>query len=264
MTTHVSPAPRLSATDVSVLYDAHAAVDGLSVDIPAGAITTIIGPNGCGKSTLLRTMGRLLLPDCGAVALDGTDLGAIRRRELAHRLGILPQSPVAPEGILVADLVSRGRHPHQTWYNQWSRDDADVVRQSLALTGCGDLADRRVDSLSGGQRQRIWIAMVLAQHTATLLLDEPTTYLDLSHSIDLLNLVRQLRDDQDRTIVMVLHDLNLAIRYSDHLIAMHAGRVHAAGAPRDIITPDLLRHVFSLDALVIDDPVTGGPLVVPR
>lgn len=230
--------------------------------IPPGVITTIIGPNGCGKSTLLRTLTRLLKPASGSVVLDGEDIARLRTRDVAKKLGLLPQAPVAPEGLTVADLVARGRHPHQSWLRQWSSDDAGVVERALAMTGVLELADRPVDSLSGGQRQRVWISMTLAQGTDLLLLDEPTTYLDLAHAIDVLDLVDDLHES-GCTVVMVLHDLNLATRYSDNLIVMRAGSVLAQGHPRDVITAELLDEAFGLRATVIDDPVGDRPLIVP-
>lgn len=255
-------APRLAARGVTVGYGGRAVIDGLDVTIPPGVITTIIGPNGCGKSTLLRTLSRLLRPISGAVVLDGEDIGRLRTRDVAKKLGLLPQAPVAPEGLTVADLVARGRHPHQSWLRQWSSDDAGVVERALAMTGVLELAARPVDSLSGGQRQRVWISMALAQGTDLLLLDEPTTYLDLAHAIDVLDLVDDLHES-GRTVVMVLHDLNLATRYSDNLVVMRAGSILAQGHPRDVITAGLLHEAFGLQAVVIEDPTGGGPLVVP-
>ncbi|KOX46497.1 ABC transporter [Streptomyces sp. NRRL F-7442] len=252
----------MAARGVSVGYGARSVIDGLDVVIPPGVITTIIGPNGCGKSTLLRTLSRLLRPTGGTVVLDGEDIAALRTRDVAKKLGLLPQAPVAPEGLTVSDLVARGRHPHQSWLRQWSSDDADVVRRALAMTGAADLADRPVDSLSGGQRQRVWISMTLAQGTDLLLLDEPTTYLDLAHAVDVLDLVDDLHES-GRTVVMVLHDLNLATRYSDNLVVMREGAVLAQGHPRDVITADLLHEAFGLRAKVIDDPVGDRPLIVP-
>ncbi|WP_267716056.1 ABC transporter ATP-binding protein [Streptomyces sp. CoH17] len=260
--TGVDGAARLAARGVSVGYGTRSVIDGLDVAIPPGVITTIIGPNGCGKSTLLRTLSRLLRPTGGTVVLDGEDIAALRTRDVAKKLGLLPQAPVAPEGLTVSDLVARGRHPHQSWLRQWSSDDADVVRRALAMTGVADLADRPVDSLSGGQRQRVWISMTLAQGTDLLLLDEPTTYLDLAHAVDVLDLVDDLHES-GRTVVMVLHDLNLATRYSDHLVVMREGAVLAQGHPRDVITADLLHEAFGLRAKVIDDPVGDRPLIVP-
>ncbi|MFF9568808.1 ABC transporter ATP-binding protein [Streptomyces sp. NPDC014685] len=255
-------ASRLAASGVTVGYGGRAVIDGLDVAIPPGVITTIIGPNGCGKSTLLRTLARLLRPSAGTVVLDGEDIAGLRTRDVAKKLGLLPQAPVAPEGLTVADLVARGRHPHQSWLRQWSSDDAGVVERALAMTGVAELAGRPVDSLSGGQRQRVWISMALAQGTDLLLLDEPTTYLDLAHAVDVLDLVDDLHE-AGRTVVMVLHDLNLAARYSDHLVVMRAGSILAQGHPREVITAELLREAFGLRAEVIDDPVGGRPLVVP-
>lgn len=258
----VAEVPRLAAKGVTVGYGDRTVIDALDVTIPPGVVTTIIGPNGCGKSTLLRTLSRLLKPTSGSVVLDGEDIARLRTRDVAKKLGLLPQAPVAPEGLTVADLVARGRHPHQSWLRQWSSDDASVVERALAMTGVADLADRPVDALSGGQRQRVWISMTLAQGTDLLLLDEPTTYLDLAHAIDVLDLVDDLHES-GCTVVMVLHDLNLAARYSDNLIVMKAGSVLAQGHPRDVLTAELLREAFGLRAMVIDDPVGDRPLVVP-
>ncbi|MFC8570068.1 ABC transporter ATP-binding protein [Streptomyces sp. NPDC057245] len=260
--TPVGGVPRLAARGVTVGYGARPVIDGLDVSVPPGVITTIIGPNGCGKSTLLRTLSRLLKPTGGSVVLDGEDIGTLRTRDVAKKLGLLPQAPVAPDGLTVSDLVARGRHPHQSWLRQWSSDDADVVRRALAMTGVSDLADRPVDSLSGGQRQRVWISMTLAQGTDLLLLDEPTTYLDLAHAVDVLDLVDDLHES-GRTVVMVLHDLNLATRYSDHLVVMRDGAVLAQGHPREVVTAELLLEAFGLRAKVIDDPVGDRPLIVP-
>lgn len=258
----VDGVPRLAARGVTVGYGDRTVIDSLDVTIPPGVVTTIIGPNGCGKSTLLRTLSRLLKPTSGSVVLDGEDIARLRTRDVAKKLGLLPQAPVAPEGLTVADLVARGRHPHQSWLRQWSSDDASVVERALAMTGVADLADRPVDALSGGQRQRVWISMTLAQGTDLLLLDEPTTYLDLAHAIDVLDLVDDLHES-GCTVVMVLHDLNLAARYSDNLIVMKAGSVLAQGHPREVLTAELLHEAFGLRAMVIDDPVGDRPLVVP-
>ncbi|WP_329388428.1 ABC transporter ATP-binding protein [Streptomyces sp. NBC_01351] len=255
-------ASRLAARGVSVGYGGRIVIDDLHVAIPPGVVTTIIGSNGCGKSTLLRTLSRLLKPVKGTVVLDGEDIARLRTRDVAKKLGLLPQAPVAPEGLTVADLVARGRHPHQSWLRQWSSDDAAVVERALAMTGVSDLADRPVDALSGGQRQRVWISMTLAQGTDLLLLDEPTTYLDLAHAIDVLDLVDDLHES-GCTVVMVLHDLNLATRYSDNLIVLKAGAILAQGHPRDVITAELLGEAFGLRAKVIDDPVGDRPLIVP-
>lgn len=254
---------RLRADGVRLGYGDRVVVDGLDLDVVAGTVTAVIGPNGCGKSTLLRALGRLLKPSGGQVLLDGRRIDRMPTRDVATVLGVLPQSPSAPEGLSVADLVARGRHPHQAWYRQWSRDDEDAVHQALEWTGMLDLAERHVDELSGGQRQRAWISMALAQGTDLLLLDEPTTFLDLAHQVDVLELVRRLHREAGRTVVMVLHDLNLAARYADRLVAMRDGRVVASGAPHEVITEELLYEVFGLDARVIADPVAGTPLVVP-
>ncbi|MET8761894.1 ABC transporter ATP-binding protein [Lentzea sp. NPDC004782] len=262
MTALRNDAARLGAEGVTVGYADRVVLDNLDVSIPTGVITTVIGPNGCGKSTLLRTLSRLLKPRQGTVLLDGHDIAKLKTRDVAKRMGLLPQMPIAPEGLTVADLVARGRHPHQSWVRQWSSDDADIVAKALRMTGVADLAHRPVDSLSGGQRQRVWISMTLAQGTDLLLLDEPTTYLDLAHAIDVIDLVDDLHEG-GCTVVMVLHDLNLAVRYSDNLIVMKDGSVVAQGHPNEVITSDLLLDTFGLQAKVIDDPVSERPLIVP-
>ncbi|MBB4918581.1 ABC transporter ATP-binding protein [Streptosporangium saharense] len=254
---------RLRAVDVKLGYGDRVIVDGLDLGIEAGTVTTIIGPNGCGKSTLLRALGRLLKPSGGEVLLDGKRIDRMPTKEVAKILGVLPQAPTAPEGLTVADLVARGRHPHQTWYRQWSSGDELAVNEALSMTGLLDLGERPLDELSGGQRQRAWISMALAQGTDLLLLDEPTTFLDLAHQIEVLELVRRLHGELGRTVVMVLHDLNLAARYTDHLVAMRSGKVVAAGPPAEVLTEDLLAEVFDLAARVIEDPVAGTPMVVP-
>ncbi|GAB2530274.1 ABC transporter ATP-binding protein [Nocardia heshunensis] len=253
----------LAADNITLGYGDRVIVDGLSVAIEPGLITTVIGPNGCGKSTLLRSLGRLLRPKSGRVLLDGKAISTMKTKDIARIVGMLPQTPIAPEGLTVTDLVARGRHPHQSWLRQWSADDETEVAAALEQTGIADLAGRTLDELSGGQRQRAWISMALAQGTDILLLDEPTTYLDLAHSLEVLDLVDRLHDEFGRTVVMVLHDLNLAIRYSDRLIVMHAGRIVAQGRPADIIDTDLLRDVFGLRAEVLEDPVSGRPMIVP-
>ncbi|RJO73475.1 ABC transporter ATP-binding protein [Nocardia panacis] len=254
---------RLAAEDLTLGYGERVIIDRLSLRIEPGLITTVIGPNGCGKSTLLRSLGRLLRPRAGRIVLDGKAISSMKTREVARAVGVLPQTPTAPEGLTVADLVARGRHPHQSWLRQWSADDEAEVLAALARTGIADLAERTLDELSGGQRQRAWISMALAQGTDILLLDEPTTYLDLAHSLEVLDLVDRLHDEHGRTVVMVLHDLNLAIRYSDRLVVMRAGRIVAQGEPADIIDAALLREVFGLEAAVLEDPVSGRPMITP-
>jgi len=255
---------RLSAEELTLSYGDRTIVEGLDLVIPPGSITAIVGANGCGKSTLLRALARLISPREGQVVLDGKALHGRPTKEIARTLGLLPQSPIAPEGIAVADLVGRGRHPHQKLLARWSAHDYDVVARSLAATGIEELADRSVDELSGGQRQRAWIAMALAQETDILLLDEPTTFLDVAHQVEVLDLLTDLNRERGTTIVMVLHDMNLAARYSDHLFALRAGRIVASGAPDDVMTSELIREVFDLDALVVPDPVSGSPIVLPR
>lgn len=255
--------PQLRAEGIRVGYDNRTVIDGLDLAIPTGQMTAIIGANACGKSTLLRALGRLLPTRSGSVVVDGRDIHTIPTREVAQRIGVLPQAPTTPEGITVADLVARGRYPYQRWWRQWSAEDEVAVTGALAATNTSDLADRSVDELSGGQRQRVWIAMILAQGTDMLLLDEPTTYLDIAHQVEILDLLAGLNDSDGRTVVAVLHDINHACRYAHHLIAMCGGQVVAEGAPRQVLTDDLVREVFGLDVVVVDDPVTGTPLVVP-
>ncbi|MDQ3600136.1 MAG: ABC transporter ATP-binding protein [Actinomycetota bacterium] len=254
---------RLRAEAVRLAYGDRVVVDGLDLDVFGGTITAVIGPNGCGKSTLLRALGRLMKTRGGQVLLDGKRIDRMSTRQVATVLGVLPQAPVAPEGLSVADLVARGRHPHQAWYRQWSSDDETAVAEALHWTGMFDLADRPVDELSGGQRQRVWISMALAQGTDLLLLDEPTTFLDLAHQVDVLDLVERLHAETGRTVVMVLHDLNLAARYAQRLVAMKDGAIAAQGAPADVLTEELLAEVFELEARVVTDPVAGTPMVVP-
>ncbi|WP_037648284.1 ABC transporter ATP-binding protein [Streptomyces flavidovirens] len=253
----------LTAEGLTLAYDGHNVVNALDVTIPAGRVTAVVGANACGKSTLLRGLSRLLTPKEGAVYLDGRLIHTMRGKELARQLGMLPQSPVAPDGITVLDLVKRGRSPHQSWWRQWSPDDEQAVYGALDATGLLDQAERSVDELSGGQRQRAWIAMALAQGTPVLLLDEPTNHLDLAHQIDILDLVVDLNHEQGRTVVLVLHDLNHACRYADHVIAMKDGQVIAEGAPPEVINRELIAEVFGLSCTVIEDPAGGGPLIIP-
>jgi iron complex transport system ATP-binding protein len=257
------PRTRLAAHDLEVGYGGRPVVHHLDLEMVDGSVTTVIGPNGCGKSTLLRALGRLLRPSHGGVVLDGADIASMSTREVARRLALLPQAPTAPEGLLVRDLVVRGRHPRQSWLRQWSRDDEEVVDQALAWTAMTELADHPVDELSGGQRQRAWLAMSLAQDTDLLLLDEPTTYLDLAHQVEVLDLVVRLNRERGRTVVMVLHDLGLAARYSDRLVVMGDGLLVDQGSPADVLTEPMLRGVFGLEARVMADPVTGSPMVIP-
>jgi iron complex transport system ATP-binding protein len=255
---------RLRADHLSIGYGDRPIIADLSVDVLDGRFTAIVGPNACGKSTLLRGLARLLKPTVGQVILDGRDIGSLHTKEVARRLGLLPQTSIAPEGITVADLVSRGRFPHQKVLRQWSRDDDAAVADAMMRTAVTELAGRLVDELSGGQRQRVWVAMALAQQTPLILLDEPTTYLDIAHQVELLDLFAELNREQNRTVVTVLHDLNHACRYADQIIAMKAGSIVAQGDPKDVITADLVESVYGLKCQIIDDPQTGTPLVVPR
>ncbi|MEU6496825.1 ABC transporter ATP-binding protein [Streptomyces sp. NPDC046984] len=255
--------PELRAGNLRLAYDGRPVVEGLDLTVPTGRITAIVGANACGKSTLLRALARLLAPRQGVVELDGVALRSIPSRELARKLAVLPQTPVAPEGLTVIDLVGRGRSPHQTWWRQWSAADEEAVRAALVATSLTELADRPVDELSGGQRQRAWIAMAVAQGTPVLLLDEPTTYLDLAHQIDVLDLITDLNRREGRTVVMVLHDLNQACRYADHVIAMKAGRIAAEGTPAEVISEAVVEDVFGLRCRITPDPVSGTPMVIP-
>ncbi|WP_240139824.1 ABC transporter ATP-binding protein [Streptomyces sp. MUM 178J] len=255
--------PRLTAESVTLGYDQRVIAENLSVQIPDHSFTVIVGPNGCGKSTLLRALSRMLKPSEGRILLDGQVIQSMSAKKVARTLGLLPQSSIAPDGITVADLVARGRYPHQGLLRQYSPDDERIVEESMAATGVGELADRYVDELSGGQRQRVWIAMALAQQTPLLLLDEPTTFLDIQHQIDVLDLCAELHETQGRTLVAVLHDLNHAARYATHLVAMRGGRIVAEGPPAEVVTAERVERVFGLRCQVIEDPETGTPLVVP-
>lgn len=252
----------LHTQNLTLAYQQTPIISGLDVTIPSGQITALVGPNGCGKSTLLRGLARLLAPRGGAAFLDGKAIQHIPTRLLARQLGILPQNPVAPEGLTVRELVAQGRYPHQSWFQQWSAGDEAAVARALELTGMAGLAERPVDTLSGGQRQRAWIAMTLAQETGVILLDEPTTFLDLSHQIEVLQLLEWLNRAEGRTIVMVVHDLNHATRHAQHLIALKAGAVVAAGPPAAVVTPELLREVFGVEGAVLPDPRSGLPLCI--
>jgi iron complex transport system ATP-binding protein len=254
---------RLRAEGLTLGYDDRTIVDNLDVAVLDGKVTAIVGANACGKSTLLRGLARLLAPRDGTVLLDDKPLADLRNVDVAKVLGLLPQTPVAPDGITVADLVARGRYPHQGWFRRFSGNDHDAVARALDATGTADLVDRPIRELSGGQRQRVWVAMALAQDTDLLLLDEPTTYLDINHQVELLRLLRKLNAESGKTIVIVMHDLNLACRYCDHLIAMSDGAIVAEGAPVDVVTGDLVEQVFGLSCLVVPDPIAGTPMIVP-
>ena len=254
---------RLGTRQLTLAYDDRVVVSDVDLVLPDGAVTVVVGANACGKSTLLRGMARLLAPRSGAALLDGEAIHRLPTRRVARTLGLLPQDPVAPDGVTVADLVSRGRQPHHGLFSRWTTEDDRVVAEALRLTGTTALATRAVDELSGGQRQRVWIAMALAQGTELLLLDEPTTYLDLAHQVEMLDLLHDLNAERGTTIVMVLHELNLATRYAHHLVAMKDGRVAASGPPRDVVTEELVRSVFGLESVVVPCPVTGTPMVVP-
>ncbi|GGE49575.1 ABC transporter ATP-binding protein [Agaricicola taiwanensis] len=253
----------LSVTQLSAGYGEIEILKTLDLDVPPGKITVIVGANASGKSTLLRTMSRLLSPTAGQVLLDGKSIHHTPTRELARKLGLLPQSPIAPEGILVDDLVRRGRHPHRGLLSSWTRKDEEAVEHALTATRTLDLAERPVDELSGGQRQRVWVAMALAQQTDILLLDEPTTFLDINHQVEILDLMVDLNRARGTTVVMVLHDLNLGARYADHLVALAGGKVHVSGTPEDVLTEDTVRSVFGLESRILTDPTSGRPIMVP-
>lgn len=254
---------RLQARDVTLRYDRRVIAENLSVTIPDGSFTVIVGPNACGKSTLLRALSRLLPPSAGDVLLDGKAIARFPAKQVARTVGLLSQTSTAPEGIRVADLVARGRYPHQSLFRQWSVEDEAAVMAAMTATQTAELSGRLVDELSGGQRQRVWIAMVLAQQTPILLLDEPTTFLDIAHQIELLDLCQDL-NAAGRTVVAVLHDLNHACRYATNIIAMKDGAVIAKGAPDAVMTEQLVKSVFGLPCVIITDPVSGTPLIVPR
>ncbi len=254
---------RLETRNLSAGYEKRMILEDVSLTVPAGKITAIVGGNASGKSTLLRTLARILQPKSGAVLLDGEAVHQMKSRKLAQVMGLLPQSPIAPEGIAVADLVGRGRHPHQGLFSRWSAEDDRAVARALATTGTAELAERDLDTLSGGQRQRVWIAMALAQETDLLLLDEPTTFLDVAHQVEVLDLLVDLNTAQGTTIVMVLHDLNLAARYADHLIAVGDGGIRAEGPATDVLTEEMVKTVFGLSCRIVSDPVSQTPCMVP-
>ncbi|MCK9248171.1 MAG: ABC transporter ATP-binding protein [Solirubrobacteraceae bacterium] len=262
VTTDGRPTTRLAARAVTVGYDGRRIIEGLDVEIPDGSFTVIVGPNACGKSTLLRSLARLLRPTAGAIVLDGEDIHGLPAKAVAQRLGLLPQTSIAPDGITVVDLVARGRFPHQGMLRRWSDADESAVRSAMDATGVSELSTRPVDQLSGGQRQRVWIAMALAQETPLLLLDEPTTYLDIAYQIEVLELCRRLHH-AGRTLVAVLHDLNQAARYATHLIAMRDGDLIGQGPPADVVTAPMVERIFGVRSRIITDPETGTPLVIP-
>ncbi|UOQ45832.1 ABC transporter ATP-binding protein [Halobacillus salinarum] len=254
----------LLANDLTLGYGDQTIIDSLNISIPKGKVTVLIGGNGCGKSTLLRSLARLLKPKSGQVVLDSEDISKLRTKEVAKKMSILPQSPTTPEGLTVYQLVKQGRYPYQGITKRWSDGDEKAVNHALEDTNLMDLRERTVDSLSGGQRQRAWIAMTLAQNTDTLLLDEPTTYLDMTHQIEILDLLFDLNQNQGRTVVMVLHDINLACRYADHIIAVKNKTVFAQGRPEDVITCDLMQNVFEMRCDVREDPLFGTPMCIPH
>ena len=254
----------LGTESVTLSYDQNIITQDLSIHIPEGKFSVIVGPNGCGKSTLLRAMSRLLEPTSGQVLLNGKNIHALATRDVAKILGLLPQSAIAPDGIKVVDLVARGRFPHQKWFQPWREQDQDAVNAAMKATSITEFAQLNVDQLSGGQRQRVWVAMALAQETPLLLLDEPTTYLDIAHQIELMDLFQDLNRLQGHTIVAVLHELNHACRYADNLIAMKSGQVVATGTPNDIVTETLIETVFGLPCIILEDPISGTPLVIPK
>ena len=254
----------LKANNVTSGYDKRIIVNGVDITSPKSKISVIIGANACGKSTLLKTLSRLIQPMSGEVLLDGKKITEIPPKELAKVLGLLPQSPIVPEGITVADLVGRGRFPYQSFFKGLGKKDYEAVEEALEIMGITELANRSVDELSGGQRQRVWIAMALAQQTDILLLDEPTTFLDIAYQVEILDLLTDLNRRLGTTIVMVLHDINLSARYADHIFAVQKGNLIAQGAPSDIITEELIKQVFDLECTVISDPVSGTPFIVPR
>ncbi|QHT63004.1 ABC transporter ATP-binding protein [Paenibacillus lycopersici] len=254
----------IQANKLTLSYGKNEIFSNLDLLIPKGEITVFIGSNGCGKSTILRSIARLLKPQEGTILLEGTDIARLSSKEIAKRLAILPQGPIAPEGLTVHQLVKQGRYPYQSFLQQWSVEDEKAVKRALEVTHLTELSSRSVDSLSGGQRQRAWIAMTLAQNTPTLLLDEPTTFLDMTHQIDILDLLFELNEKENRTIAMVLHDINLACRYAHHIVAVKDGRVHAKGRPEAIVNEQLIRDVFDMECQIAADPIFGTPLCIPH
>ena len=255
--------PAIITHSLSLGYGEKLIINDMNIEIPRGEITVFIGANGCGKSTLLRSVARLLKPQSGSVLLEGKAISSMSSKNIARKLAILPQAPVAPEGLTVYQLVKQGRYPYQSWLKQWSSLDEEKVQQAIESTNLTDLKDRAVDELSGGQKQRAWIAMTLAQDTDIILLDEPTTYLDMAHQIDILDLLFDLNESENRTIVMVLHDLNLACRYADNLVSLKDGEIFAKGRPEDIVTPEMVQQVFGMKCQIASDPIFGSPMCIP-
>ena len=260
----MKPTHQFTTEQVVAGYDHRTILHGISLTIPSNRISVIIGANACGKSTLLKTMARLIKPTSGKVTLDGKPIDRIPSKELARTVGLLPQSPIVPEGISVADLVGRGRFPHQSWLGGWTKKDYEAVAEAMEIMNITELANRHIDELSGGQRQRVWIAMALAQQTDILFLDEPTTFLDITYQVEIIDLLTDLNRKYGTTIIMVLHDINLSARYADHIFALHTGKLVAEGTPSRVITSELIKDIFGLDSAVIPDPVSGSPMVVPK
>ncbi|MBD0383025.1 ABC transporter ATP-binding protein [Paenibacillus sedimenti] len=254
---------RLWTQQLDIAYEDRLIVENLNVSIPSGQITALVGSNGSGKSTILKTLARILKPKNGSVLLDGESIHKKSTKEVAKQLAILPQNPIAPEGLTVTELVGYGRYPHQKGFGSLTEEDRRIIRDVIEVTGMSDFADRPVDQLSGGQRQRAWIAMALAQQTDIVLLDEPTTFLDMAHQLEVLKLLEKLKEQEGRTIIMVVHDLNHATRYAQHVVAIKSGKVVREGAPSDVVTPEVLREVFGIEADVVEDPRTGTPLCLP-
>ena len=254
----------LETKSLTLSYGETIIINELNLEIPKGKITIFIGSNGCGKSTLLRSLARLLKPTSGDIFLDDKAIQNMQTKQIARQMAILPQGPQAPEGLTVLQLVKQGRYPYQTWLKQWSEKDEEMVQKALAATGMTEFAERDVHALSGGQRQRAWIAMTLAQDTDIILLDEPTTYLDMTHQIEVLDLLFELNETEQRTIVMVLHDLNLACRYADNIVAIQDKQIYAQGKPEEIVDCKLVRDVFRMDCQITTDPLFGTPLCIPQ
>lgn len=263
MANDVQPSAKIASKDVDIAYGHRLIVEKLDLVIPPQRFTALLGPNGSGKSTILRTFAALMKPSAGSILLDGRDVAQLSTREMARKVGVLLQGPVAPEGLTVSDLVRQGRYPHQSLFSRWSAEDQQACDEAMMLTGTVDLANRMLDTLSGGQRQRAWIAMTLAQQGDTLLLDEPTTYLDLEHQLELMKLVTMLVAKRGKTAVAVLHDINQAARYAQHLVLLKAGKIRAAGAPLDVLSPEIIEDVFKVKSVVIEDPVAGTPMCIP-